>query len=156
MNSFTGDMASVTKVKNIYLIAHLTNADLSMLKDFDEFKEQLDIVNSSFVTLGKPLLINNNRVFIRDTMLLSPAGNRSLDSIGKLYNIHKIDTGKYDKSKMSEFLEQNRKLFIEYAIRDAVITLVHACFMEDFNLGLNKMGIPLTLSSLGTTYVKYK
>lgn len=156
MNSFTGDMANVTKVKNIYLIAHLTNADLSMLKDFDTFKEQLDIVNSSFVTLGKPLLVNNNRIFIRDTMLLSPAGNQSLDSIGKLYNIKKVDIGTFDKSKMSEFLEQNRKLFIEYAIRDAVITLVHACFMEDFNLGLNKMGIPLTLSSLGTTYVKHK
>lgn len=156
MNSFTGDMANVTKIKNIYLIAHLTNADLTMLKDFETFKEQLDIVNSSFVTLGKPILVGNNRIFIRDTMLLSPAGNQSLDSIGKLYNIKKIDIGTFDKSKMSELLEQNQKLFIEYAIRDAVITLVHACFMEDFNLGLNKLGIPLTLSSLGTTYVKYK
>lgn len=156
MNSFTGDMVSVTKIKNIYLIAHLTNADLSMLKDFDIFKEELDIVNSSFITLGKPLLIDNNRVFIRDTMLLSPAANRSLDSIGKLYKINKIDIGTYDKSKMSVMLAENPELYKQYAIRDAVITLVHASFMEDFNHKLNKIGIPVTLSSLGTSYVKYK
>ncbi|HEX8277116.1 MAG TPA: hypothetical protein VF540_00415, partial [Segetibacter sp.] len=36
MNSFSGDFVSVSKIRNIYLIAHLTNADLSMMSDFEK------------------------------------------------------------------------------------------------------------------------
>lgn len=154
MNSFTQDLVNVTKIRNIYLVAHLTNADLCMLNDFGSFKEDLNIVNSSFVTMGKPLIIGSNRVFIRDTMLLSPAGNQSLESLGKLYKNNKVSLGNRDKSKMLTILENDKNLFIEYALQDSVITLTHACFMEDFNFNLNKIGIPLTLSSLGTSYVK--
>jgi len=57
MSSFTEDKVSVSKTRNNYLIAHLTNADLSMMKDFDEIKENLDIVNKCFVTLGKPVVL---------------------------------------------------------------------------------------------------
>jgi hypothetical protein len=58
-----------------------------MREDFETFKTELSIVNKSFVTLGKPLKIEGVNVYVRDTMLLSPAGNRSLDSIGKLYEL---------------------------------------------------------------------
>ena len=44
-----------TREINNYFCAHLTNADLSILDDFNEFKGDLSIVNKSFVTLGKPL-----------------------------------------------------------------------------------------------------
>jgi len=45
--TFTPDRVSITQIKNNYFIGHLTPADLSLLKDFDQFKDELDIVNDS-------------------------------------------------------------------------------------------------------------
>src|SRR3954470_8321275 len=55
------DKLSVTKIRNNYFIAHLTNADLSIMNDFDTLKEELNIVNKSFVTLGKPIVIAGSK-----------------------------------------------------------------------------------------------
>lgn len=74
--TFSKGRISVTYITNNYLIAHLTNADLSMLSDFDKIKHELNIVHKSFVTLNKPILIDGVRVFVRDTMLISPAGKK--------------------------------------------------------------------------------
>jgi hypothetical protein len=63
------------------------------LDDFDEFKKDLNIINKSIVTLVKPLTYEGTFVYIRDTMLLSPAESQSLDSLGKLY----YDEGDYSK-----------------------------------------------------------
>jgi hypothetical protein len=46
---------SVTTERNFYLTSHYTPADLSMLRDFDIFKERLAIVQKCFVTRGKGL-----------------------------------------------------------------------------------------------------
>jgi len=54
---------------------------------------------------------------------------------------------------MDLLLTENPELFDRYAIRDAVITLKHASTMEDFNLTISKIGVPLTLSSIGKSYV---
>ena len=53
---------------------------------------------------------------------------------------------------MEGFLLRNKDKFIEYALRDALISLVHASWMEDFKIGF--VGIPLSLSSLGRNYVR--
>jgi hypothetical protein len=185
LRGLTGDdKLSVTKIRNNYFIAHLTNADLSMMSDFDTLKEELDIVNKCFVTLGKPIVIGNTNVIIRDTMLLAPQGCRSLEAIGGLYgeDFKKVDIAKdlseeqkeiftrdltkeqkeklglnqYIKENMDLLLKTDKNLFDSYAIKDAIIPLIHASFMEDFNFKLNGLGIPLTLSSLATTYIKYK
>jgi len=152
------------------------------MSDFDSLKEELTIVNKSFVTLGKPIVIGNTNVIIRDTMLLAPQGNRSLKSIGALYDFKKVDIAKelseeqkekftknltkeqkekinldqYIKQEyMDLLLKENKEKFEEYAIKDAIIPLIHASYMEDFNFKYHGLGIPLTLSSLGATYVKY-
>ena len=98
--SFSSDTLSVSTVRNIYLVSHLTNTDLSFMSDFDKFKDELNIVNKSFVTLNKPLkieitstnnaIINKKKnkdnkgdyvnVYIRDSMLLAPQGKKSLDN----------------------------------------------------------------------------
>lgn len=149
---------SVTKTKTYFIIAHLTPADLSLLKDFDEVKEDLSIVNGSYVTVAKPLRISGRNTHIRDTMLLAPGGSRSLASIGMLYGemFQKISISKSDLEDMQGFLQRDREKFIEYALRDAVISLIHASWMEDFNfkIGGIGVGIPLTLSSIGRGYVK--
>jgi len=157
MQSFTNKMVSVTEVKNNYFIGHLTSADLSVLKDFDTIKDNLDIVNGCFVTIGKPMLIDNVNVIIRDTMLLAPGLKKSLGAIGSLYDtkLNKIDIGN-NINNMKHFLKENPVLFEHYALQDAVITLIHASFMEDFNFSIGSIGIPLTLSTLSRNYILNK
>jgi hypothetical protein len=54
---------------------------------------------------------------------------------------------------MDVLLKNNRDLFINYAITDAIITLIHVNKMVDFYFGLNEVGVPITLSSLSKKYV---
>jgi hypothetical protein len=119
---------SITKTKNYYLIAHLTPADLSLLSDFAEVTEKLSIVNGSFVTLGKPLRYCGRNIHIRDTMLLAPGVSKSLAAIGNLYGgvLNKIEILKEDLEDMQGFLERDKDKFTEYALRDALISLIHA------------------------------
>jgi hypothetical protein len=118
----------------------------------------LDIVHKSFITLGKPLRMQDCNVHIRDTLLLAPAGNRSLESLGKLYggDYNKIKVSSYYKQNMHKLLLEDRKFFTDYAVQDAMITLKHANEMEDFNFNLNKIGLPLSLTSLGESSVELK
>lgn len=147
---------SVTRTRQYYLIAHLTPADLSLLSDFNIIKEELSIVNGSFVTIGKPLKYLGRNIHIRDTMLLAPGSSKSLASIGKLYGgvLEKISIRKEDLEDMSGFLARDKVKFTDYALRDAVISLIHACWMEDFNFKMGYTGVPLSLSSIGRNYVK--
>ena len=147
---------SVTKTRQYYLIAHLTPADLSLLSDFDKIKEELSILNGSFVTLGKPLKYCGKNIHIRDTMLLAPGPSKSLAAIGRLYGgaINKIVIDKTDLEDMHGFLARDKVKFTEYALRDAVISLIHACWMEEFNFRIGCLGVPLSLSSIGRNYVK--
>ena len=149
---------SVTRNKNYYVIAHLTPADLSLLSDFEEIKEDLSIVNGSFVTLGKPIKFYGRNVHIRDTMLLAPGPSKGLAAIGRLYGgvLTKLEISKEDLEDMKGFLARDKELFTEYALRDAIISLIHAAWMEDFNFSLGSIGIPLSLSTLGRNYVKSK
>lgn len=149
---------SVTQTRAYYLIAHLTQADLSMLSDFNEIKEELSIVNGSFVTLGKPLKYCGRNIHIRDTMLLAPGASKSLYSIGKLYGdvLSKVEISQSDLEDMQGFLARDKEKFTEYALRDALISLIHASWMEDFNFNIGGIGIPLSLSSLGRSYVKHQ
>jgi hypothetical protein len=148
---------SFSVVKNNYIICHYSPADLSMLSDFEELKNDLSIVKKVFVTLGKPLPYEHTNVYIRDTFLLCPAGGNSLEKIGKLYekegNYEKIEVSMEDKLKMSNLLTRDPVKFEKYAIRDAVITLKHAIEMAQFNESIKQIGIPLTLSSVGRNYV---
>lgn len=156
MTNFTSDKISVTKYKTNYFIGHLTNADLSMLSDFDSFKENLDIVNKSFITLGKSFQYQNSNIQIRDTMLLAPSGSKSLSAISRLYGeaFHKIQLTKEEISNMDQLLRDNKEKFQEYALRDAEITLIHALWTEHFHFSIKSIGIPITLSSLGSKFVK--
>ena len=151
-----GLKVSLTNTKTYYLIAHLTPADLSMLSDFNSIKEELSIVNGSFITLGKPLKIYGKNIHIRDTMLLAPGGSKSLASIGKLYgeDFNKISISQNELEDMQGFLQRDKEKFVEYALRDALISLIHACWMEEFNFKIGGMGIPISLSSIGRSYVK--
>lgn len=154
----TTDKISFNLVKKLYIIAHYNTADLSMLKDFDEFKDDFSIVGKSFVTLGKPIPLEGNFVYIRDTHLLTPASSKGLEALGKLYDtgLEKKAISKDDLEHMDEYLEREPKLFEEYAIQDAIIPLTHAITLEGVNFTTKRVGIPITLSSLGRSLVLTK
>lgn len=128
LNHFFGHKLCITKRRSYTVIAHLTPADFSMLSDFEELKEVLSIVNGSFVTIGKPLVVGARAVNIRDTMLLAPGGSKSLDAIGQLYgeDYKKIKIPITDLERMDLFLERDKTSFVNYALRDALISLIHA------------------------------
>jgi len=149
-----GVRLSISYYFNNVIIGHNTAADLSILNDFETFKVDLDIVNKCLVTLGKGIKYNNKNIIIRDTMLLAPAGQKSLASIGKLYNNEKIPLTAYEISHMDLLLKNNKTKFQEYALNDSIITLKHAIWMEDFHFQVKGTGIPTTLSNLGNKYVK--
>lgn len=156
------------------MILHESSADLSMLSDFSQYKDCFNIINRSFVTMGKPFELNTyvdsldevpdkklmfsvgSRVFFRDTGLISPAGVKSLAAIGNIYGpeYRKIDIGHYRGGNMSNLRSENPDLFDKYAIQDSIITLKHGISMEEFNLTVGKTGVPLTMSGLGKSYVE--
>jgi len=128
VNELFDQKVSITNTKSYYIIAHLTPADLSLLSDFKDIKEELTIVNGSFVTIGKPITVSGKRVHIRDTMLLAPGSSRSLANIGRLYSeeFNKVKINKEDLEDMQGFLFRDKEKFTEYALKDAIISLIHA------------------------------
>jgi hypothetical protein len=88
-------------------------------------------------------------------MLLAPGGKKSLDAIGKMYNNKgKIEISKEYKSNMSKLLLDNPNLFKEYAMQDALITVIHGCYMDTFFNRIGGIGVPITLSTLSSNYIK--
>lgn len=154
---------SVTTERNFYLTCHYTPADLPMLKDFDVFKERLDIVQKCFVTRGKglkSLSLEDNwfaYLHIRDTWLLAPGGKKSLKEIGKIHsvredNFSKIHLGEY-RTRMKDLLRDNPELFAKYAVQDVLIVLKHVNEMVNTHFNLGRVGIPLTLTAVSTAYI---
>lgn len=133
---------------NNNIITFFGCADLSMLKDFNSFKENLTIVQKNFIT-RKSMAIQGVNVSIRDGILLVPP-KFSLDKVGKMYggDMSKIDLPSELKSRMGELLSNDFERFKDYALRDAVITLVHGVVMTEYNYQLNDIGVPITVSSL--------
>lgn len=60
-------------------------------------------------------------------MLLAPGGSKRLEDIGRLYGegFEKIVINQTDYENMRDFLKRDSVKFIDYAVRDALITLVH-------------------------------
>ena len=157
LNIFPGcEKVCFTTTRNYYYIAHLTQADFSLLKDFELIKDELSIVNGSLITVRDPIKYCDKNIHVRDTMLLAPGGSKSLAKIGALYGagLQKIEISKTKLADMQTFLTQDKAKFVEYALRDALISLIHSLWMDDFNFNLCGVGMPITLSSIGRKFVK--
>ena len=57
---------------------------------------------------------------------------------------------------MDLLLAEQPSLFEEYAMKDSLITLMHALFMNDFVFKLGDTKLPSTLGSVSTKYVSKK
>lgn len=110
--------------KEFFLISHYTPADISFLKDFNGFKDRLNILGKTFISLDRPIRIFKWKVFLRDTSLLSPGG-QSLQSIGSLYEekLEKISLSKSDLNRMDLFKMKSPDHFKLYALQDSLIVL---------------------------------
>lgn len=110
--------------KEFFLISHYSPADISFLKDFNGFKDRLNILGKTFISLDKPIRVFKWKVFLRDTSLLSPGG-QSLQSIGSLYEekLEKISISKGDLNRMDLFKMMSPDHFKSYALQDALIVL---------------------------------
>lgn len=154
----SGKKLSITTIRNLYICCHLTTADLSILSDFESLKDRLDIVNKCFCTRGLPMHEKHwsSNIYIRDTVLLSPGGKKSLAALGEIYgkDFEKIDIGKYRGGKMRDLMVKDKDLFDKYAIQDALITLKHVNEMTKFYFKLGKVGVPITLSSISIKFVE--
>lgn len=121
----------------IILVAHYFSAEWAMLKDKKDLYMKFEYVRKSMVT-AKPLETvlfekdssEDDRCYVffwfdvRDTMLLLPDGYRSLEKASTfLEGFEKIPLDDSIKANMYEFLQKDPNSFIEYAIRDAEVTL---------------------------------
>jgi hypothetical protein len=148
---------SISVKRVMYILMHYSPAELSLLSDFESFKEELDIIQGLYVTRGKPLKYKEvkSHVHIRDTELLTPQGSKSLAAVGAIYaeeGYKKVDLKDY-RGKMKELLKEQPDLFKEYGMMDAYITLKHGNKMEEFYLSLSKLGVPLTSTGISKSYV---
>lgn len=148
---------SISLIKNNYICCHFSVADISILSDYEIIKDQLDIVQRSFASLGRLNYELNKSVniFVRDTSLLAPGGKKSLASIGSMYgdDFNKVVLPSVYRGDMLRLKEEDPNLFKDYAIQDSLITLKHINTMEDFMIDDNKVAVPLTLSSLSRNYI---
>lgn len=164
----------------IIVVAHYFSAEWAMLSDKKDLYMKFEYIRKSMVT-AKPLetvLFEKDSkedgcsVFfwfdVRDTMLLLPDGYRSLEKASTfLEGFEKIPLDDSIKANMYEFLQKDPNRFIEYAIRDAEVTLklfiklqflLNAINMEEEKLFLTLAGattndfIDYSKEAYGTEY----
>jgi hypothetical protein len=97
----------------LYLCAHFSRADICTLADFQSVVRDLDFCRNTLTTIGKPVTVSWSddhhnahevEVYLRDSFLLTPEGRKSLEVVGELIGIPKVDIGGYDKKRMDILL----------------------------------------------------
>ena len=149
--------------KALTLVGHWTLSDLAMLEDFSKLKHQFSSIRNTYVTLQQPLDVavldsSNHRhviaVTLRDTMLLSPGGSKTLDSLGDLLGEPKVELPDGQIDRMEELLQQDPDLFERYAKQDPKICVAHALLLLQLNEELTgRAEVPVTLSGLGEAFL---
>ncbi len=151
----------------IIFIAHYFSAEWAMFRDKKDLFMKFEFIRRSMVT-RKPLktkLVDEHGkrvacwVDVSDTMLLLPDGYKSLAMASTLLSgFEKIALEAEMKSNMYDLLQQNPEQFIEYAIRDAEVTLklfIKLQYMLNHINGENEK-LFLTLASATTNdFIQY-
>ena len=88
-------------------------------------------------------------ILFRDTMCYVPSEGRSLSVLGNCINIPKISLPDGVIEHMDDYLLNNKHNFLEYAVNDALITLVYASSLWGINLEF-----PLTTTVGSSNVVK--
>jgi hypothetical protein len=146
------------------LVGHYTKADVTAFFDFDQMKGGLMAIRNSFIssdyerdfnrielpTDNVRKKRNHDHVIyapLRDTWLLCPSLERSLESVGNLLDPKKYAKiqlpEQYSKSRMDKLLAADRKLFEAYAVRDAEICAHYALRVALLHV---KEGLPANIA----------
>lgn len=143
--------------RRIFLAAHYNAADLTMIEDWESVSfKNVDIAKKCFTSLSTPMKAANEKVYLRDTILLASATAKSLEAIAYAYKLKKVDVSQHYKENMEILLRENPSLFKEYAMTDSLITLIHTLFINDFSFKLGSLNVPNTLGTLSSKYIKNK
>ena len=154
--------------KYAVLVGHYTRADVTAFFDFHEMKEGLMAVRNSFISNNQEAKYNrveleriagskgDNVIYapLRDTYLLCPSLERSLEKVGDLIDKEKykkiVIPDNYKKSRMDLYLAGDREGFEKYAIRDAEICAHYALRIVRLHIkeGLSP-NVPPTLTGIG-------
>lgn len=150
---------------SIYLVGHFTRADVPAFSDFKDLTSFLGNVRNTFISIDQyiPLKIKISenqyvdvKVYLRDTMLLSPTNTKKLSDLGELVGTNKIILDKdeekelYYKRNMDVLRSENWELFKQYALVDAEICVRYIQkIIEEFHKATGKKKVPVTLTSIG-------
>ncbi len=162
----------IDKVPNqIYLVAHYNRADIPAFSDSDELIKRLSNIRKSLVTKDLPIKLRINfmddqppsekeedvlNIYIRDTILLAPTGQKSLAEIGKLVGCKKVtlsenkEREKYLKENMDVLLRYDWDLFREYALIDAEVCVRYFDTVgRQYEQITGSRRVPTALSNIG-------
>lgn len=153
--------------KTIILVAHYNRADLPAFEDRKQVFWRLQNVRNSLVSASAPVSLKVSfddgdekpvdlSVYVRDTILLAPAGRKSLAEIGRLIERVKIRLSEDDEEE--RHLKENMKvvrntdwdLFREYALIDAEISARYFLKLTQMYQDVTGEGfVPSALSNIG-------
>ena len=149
----------------IYLVGHFTRADMPAFADFANYNSVISAVRNTFISIDQHIKVRFKleddetfelKVFLRDTMLLTPGSSTKLAALGDIVERPKMlldeDPAIDDhmKSNMDIVRRDHWELFRDYALNDAVICAEYLNRISKQNkdaTGGNK--IPVTLTGIG-------
>jgi hypothetical protein len=85
--------------EKIYLVGHFTRADVPSFADFQDLTDVLANIRSTFATTERPIDLHIKfpggkiaavKIFVRDTMLLTPQSPKNLRGLGELVGLPKL------------------------------------------------------------------
>ena len=132
----------------IAIVCHANKGDLTginfgkfnILKHLTEVQGGLVTVSPDRVRYECRSLQNANNTMMYalsisfvDTLCHAPAKRRKLADLGDAIGIEKIDLPDGSKNHMREFFKENPVLFMEYASRDSVVTLLYTAALYGYN-----------------------
>jgi len=148
----------------IYLVGHFLRADLPAFSDFKDFQWALSNVRKTFVSSEAPIPCDLSfaegqtvklKIYVRDTMLLTPGGSKGLAPLGDMIGIPKLSLhpDKREDQRLKENMDivrrQSWSQYREYALNDASICVEFLQHVIDQCQALGIKKIPVTLSSIG-------
>jgi hypothetical protein len=148
----------------IYLVGHFTRADIPAFSDFQKISGLISAVRNTFISIdghiGVDVPVDDEevglKIFLRDTMLLTPQSSRSLKKIGDLVGIQKVELSPDRETyrtmirNMDSVRRDQWELFKEYALTDAVICVEYLDrVLAEYKAVTGKAKVPVTLTGIG-------
>lgn len=155
----------------IVLVGHYNRADIPAFADRDQVYGRVKNVRNSLVTQAVPITVKVSfgdesgtvdlKVYLRDTMLLAPAGRKSLAALGELVGkpkmmLHETPEGDLRLKRQMKFVRANNpEQYRTYAILDAEIS---ALYFQDvtriYQKATGATFVPSLLSNIGVSLLR--